>query len=288
MESALPSIDNSLLLQRGPKAGVSTHCLGRLPRIVGSVPSKILVVIPTFNERLALPVTLAGLFEQQPDVDVLIVDDSSPDGTGEWADEQAQNDPRINVLHRSEKSGLGMAYIAGFEWALERDYDIICEFDADGSHRSLDLGQLLRAAEEGRGDLIIGSRWVPGGEIVDWPKSRYFLSRGANVYVNAVMGLGVKDATAGFRAYTRPVLEALDLSGVQSQGYCFQIDMTYRTVEAGFRVAEVPIVFVERELGESKMSGSIITEAFTKVAGWGLTRRRNQFRRLLGRNEQPA
>ncbi|WP_426936274.1 polyprenol monophosphomannose synthase [Brevibacterium sp. LE-L] len=246
------------------------------------MPSKILVVIPTFNERLALPVTLSGLFEQQPQIDVLIVDDGSPDGTGEWAAEQAESDPRINVLHRSEKAGLGMAYIAGFEWALERDYDIICEFDADGSHRPLDLEQLLSVARSGAADLVIGSRWVPGGAIVDWPKSRYFLSRGANVYVNAVIGLGVKDATAGFRAYTREVLEALDLSGVQSQGYCFQIDMTYRTVEAGFRVAEVPIVFVERELGESKMSGSIISEAFTKVAGWGLDRRRRQLRRLLG------
>lgn len=249
------------------------------------VPPKILVVIPTFNERLALPVTLSGLFEQQPDVDVLIVDDGSPDGTGEWADEQSQTDPRIHVLHRTEKAGLGMAYIAGFEWALARDYQIICEFDADGSHRPLDLGQLLDVARSGKADLVIGSRWVPGGAIVDWPKSRFFLSRGANVYVNAVMGLGVRDATAGFRAYTRPVLEALDLSGVQSQGYCFQIDMTYRTVEAGFRVAEVPIVFVERELGESKMSGSIITEAFTKVAGWGLARRGRQLQRLFGRSK---
>jgi dolichol-phosphate mannosyltransferase len=257
-------------------------------RIVEPVLSKILIVIPTFNERLALPVTLAGLFEQQPDVDVLIVDDGSPDGTGEWADEQALTDSRINVLHRAEKSGLGMAYIAGFEWALERDYEIICEFDADGSHRALDLGQLLDVARSGQADLVIGSRWVPGGEIIDWPKSRYFLSRGANVYVNAVMGLGVRDATAGFRAYTRSVLETLDLEGVQSQGYCFQIDMTYRTVEAGFRVAEVPIVFVERELGESKMSGSIIGEAFTKVAGWGLTRRGNQLRRLLGRSALAA
>ncbi len=252
---------------------------------MGSVPSKTLIVIPTYNERLALPVTLSSLFEQQPEVDVLVVDDGSPDGTGEWAEERAGSDPRIHVLHRSEKSGLGMAYIAGFEWALARDYDIICEFDADGSHRPLDLGQLLDVARSGRADLVIGSRWVPGGAIVDWPRSRYFLSRGANVYVNAVMGLGVRDATAGFRAYTRPVLETLDLSGVQSQGYCFQIDMAYRTVEAGFCIAEVPVVFVERELGESKMSGSIITEAFTKVAGWGLTRRRNQLRRLLRRSK---
>src|SRR5699024_5690453 len=177
-----------------------------------------------------------------------------------------------------------MAYIAGFAWALGREYESICEFDADGSHRPLDLGQLLDVARSGEADLVIGSRWVPGGAIIDWPKSRFLLSRGANVYVNAVMGLRVRDATAGFRAYTRRVLETLDLSDVQSQGYCFQIDMTYRTVEAGSRVAEVPIVFVERELGESKMSGSIITEAFTKVAGWGLTRRRNQLRRLLRRS----
>lgn len=246
--------------------------------------SKILVVIPTYNERLALPVTLSGLFERQPDVDVLIVDDGSPDGTGDWADERAAEDDRLHVLHRSEKAGLGMAYIAGFEWALERDYDIICEFDADGSHRALDLGHLLDVARAGTADLVIGSRWVRGGAIVDWPRSRFLLSRGANVYVNAVLGLGVKDATAGFRAYSRRVLEALDLSDVQSQGYCFQIDMTYRVAEAGFRIAEVPIVFVERELGESKMSKSIITEAFTKVAGWGFDRRGRQLRRLLSKH----
>lgn len=262
---------------------MSAHIFDTPRRIVVAVVSKTLVVIPTYNERLALPVTLSGLFENQPDVDVLVVDDGSPDGTGDWVDEQARTDPRLHVLHRSEKSGLGMAYIAGFEWALERDYDIICEFDADGSHRPLDLGQLLSVAQAGHSDLVIGSRWVRGGAIVDWPRSRFLLSRGANIYVNAVMGLGVKDATAGFRAYSREVLASLDLSGVQSQGYCFQIDMTYRTVEAGFRVAEVPIVFVERELGESKMSGSIISEAFTKVAGWGLTRRRRQARGVLER-----
>lgn len=260
---------------------MSAHCIPGPARILVAVVSKILVVIPTYNERQALPVTLSGLFDRQPHVDVLIVDDGSPDGTGDWADEQARLDSRVNVLHRSEKSGLGMAYIAGFSWALERDYEIVCEFDADGSHRALDLGQLLDVATSGEADLVIGSRWVPGGAIVDWPRSRFFLSRGANIYVNTVMGLGVKDATAGFRAYRREVLASLDLSGIQSEGYCFQIDMTYRTVEAGFRIAEVPIVFVERELGESKMSGSIISEAFTKVAGWGLTRRKKQLRRLL-------
>ncbi|GAA1802519.1 polyprenol monophosphomannose synthase [Brevibacterium celere] len=245
--------------------------------------SKILVVIPTYNERLALPVTLAGLFEHQPEVDVLVVDDGSPDGTGEWAAEQAAVDERVHVLHRTEKAGLGMAYIAGFTWALERDYEIICEFDADGSHRPLDLGQLIAPALAGAADLVIGSRWVRGGAIVDWPRSRFLLSRGANLYVDAMMGLGVRDATAGFRAYRREVLEALQLTGVESQGYCFQIDMTYRTIEAGFRVLEVPIVFVERELGESKMSSSIISEAFTKVAGWGLARRGRQVRALFGR-----
>lgn len=244
---------------------------------------KILIVIPTYNERLALPGTLAGVLEHQPEVDVLVVDDGSPDGTGDWAEEQAASDPRVHVLHRSEKAGLGMAYLAGFAWALERDYAVICEFDADGSHRPLDLGQLIAPAVAGGADLVVGSRWVRGGEIVDWPRSRFLLSRSANLYVDAVMGLGVRDATAGFRAYRREVLEALDLSDVQSQGYCFQIDMTYRTVEAGFAVLEVPIVFVERELGESKMSSSIISEAFTKVAGWGLARRSRQVRALLSR-----
>ncbi|GAA2014339.1 polyprenol monophosphomannose synthase [Brevibacterium samyangense] len=242
-----------------------------------------LLVIPTYNERESLPVTLASIHRHVPEAHVLVVDDASPDGTGEWAAEQAEADPRIHVLHRTEKAGLGAAYVAGFRWALEspHGYGIICEMDADGSHRAKDLPQLLSAVEDGRADLAIGARWVPGGAVVNWPRNRLVLSRGANIYVNVLMGLGVHDATAGFRAYRAEVLRALDLEGIESRGYSFQVDMTRRVRDAGFTIVEIPIVFVERELGESKMSGDIIKEAVVRVAKWGLERRLAQVMRLL-------
>lgn len=243
---------------------------------------KTLIVIPTYNERDSLPHTIESIRTWVPAAEILVVDDASPDGTGEWADEAATADSRISVLHRTAKNGLGAAYVAGFTWALERDYAVICEMDADGSHRGRDLPQLL-AAIEGGADLAIGSRWIPGGAVVNWPRNRHLLSRGANLYVNAAMGLGVGDATAGFRAYRREALAAIALDDIESQGYCFQIDMTKRVDEAGFRIAEVPITFVERELGESKMHGGIISEAMTNVARWGLERRGRQVRRLLRR-----
>lgn len=239
-----------------------------------------LIIIPTYNERDSLPVTLASIHAYAPHADVLIADDNSPDGTGQWADEKAAEDSRIHVLHRTEKAGLGPAYVAGFRWALERDYAIICEMDADGSHRGKDLPLLLEAVENGA-DLAIGSRWVPGGAVVNWPRNRHFLSRGANIYVDVLMGMGVKDATAGFRAFRRSTLEQLDLGQIASQGYCFQIDMTKRVYDAGLQIAEVPVVFVERELGESKMHGSIIREAVVRVAQWGAEHRLAQARRLL-------
>lgn len=241
-----------------------------------------LIVIPTYNELDSLPVTLAAIHAYAPRVDVLIADDNSPDGTGRWADERAAEDARVNVLHRQEKAGLGPAYVAGFQWALEREYEVICEMDADGSHRGKDLPLLLDAVAGGA-DLAIGSRWVPGGAVVNWPRNRHMLSRGANIYVDALMGMGVKDATAGFRAYRRETLAQLDLAEIASQGYCFQIDMTKRVHEAGLSIVEVPIVFVERELGESKMHGSIIREAVGRVAQWGAQRRLSQARRLVGR-----
>ncbi|WP_029089242.1 polyprenol monophosphomannose synthase [Brevibacterium album] len=241
---------------------------------------KTLVVIPTYNEIESLPRTLDRLFEWTPEAHVLVVDDGSPDGTGEYADARAAEDPRIHVLHNEEKGGLGAAYLAGFAWALDGDWEVICEMDADGSHRGRDLPLLLRAVEEGA-DLAIGSRWIPGGAIVNWPLRRHLLSRAANAYANAVIGLGVADATAGFRAFRRGTLEALDLSGVQSAGYCFQIDMTRRVLASGRTIVEVPTAFIERELGHSKMDGDIIVEALARVARWGAERRGRQLRSLL-------
>ena len=243
---------------------------------------RTLVVIPTYNEIDSLPHTLEALHSWVPDADVLVVDDGSPDGTGDWADARAAEDPRVRVLHNPAKGGLGAAYLAGFERALEGDWEIICEMDADGSHRGRDLPQLLRAVHDGA-DLAIGSRWIPGGAVVNWPRNRHVLSRGANVYANVLMGLGVNDATAGFRAFRRSTLEAIRLDDVESAGYCFQIDMTRRVSDAGLTIVEVPVTFVERELGESKMSGNIIREALVRVVQWGAERRGRQIRALVSR-----
>jgi dolichol-phosphate mannosyltransferase len=209
--------------------------------------------------------------ESVPDADLLVVDDNSPDGTGDLADKLGEVDPRVHVMHRSEKAGLGRAYVAGFTWALERGYDLIVEMDADGSHRPEDLPSLLAASA--RCDAVIGSRYVPGGTVVNWPKSREFLSRGANVYNRAMLGVRVKDATGGFRVYRAATLRKIDLNGIESAGYCFQIDMTLRVLQAGLTITEVPITFVERERGASKMSNTVIFEAFSRVARWGISAR---------------
>ncbi|RSM46401.1 polyprenol monophosphomannose synthase [Amycolatopsis balhimycina DSM 5908] len=240
----------------------------------------VLVVIPTYNERENLGPILDRLHKALPDVHVLVVDDGSPDGTGELADERAAANEHVHVLHRTEKAGLGAAYIAGFRWGLAREYNTIVEMDADGSHAPEDLPRLLDAV--GDADLAIGSRYVPGGSVVNWPLKRQILSRGANVYSQIALGMRTRDITAGFRAYRRPVLEKLALDEVNSHGYCFQIDLTIRTADAGFEIVEVPITFTEREIGESKMDGSIIREAFLRVATWGAGRRWNQLRRLFG------
>ncbi|MBK1783099.1 polyprenol monophosphomannose synthase [Prauserella cavernicola] len=241
----------------------------------------VLVIIPTYNERENLTPLLERLHATLPQVHVLVVDDGSPDGTGEIADKLATADERIHVLHRTEKAGLGAAYIAGFRWGLGRDYRTLVEMDADGSHAPEDLPRILDALEGA--DLVIGSRYVAGGAVVNWPLSRQFISRGANLYSRFAIGMGVNDNTAGFRAYRREVLEKLALDDVASTGYCFQIDLTWRTVQQGFEVVEVPITFTDREVGESKMSGAIMGEAALKVAQWGLQRRLGQLRRLLGR-----
>ncbi len=239
-------------------------------QIVGAGGQHALVVIPTFNERENLPVIVSRLHAALPDIHVLIVDDSSPDGTGEVADELASSDAahRIHVMHRVDKDGLGKAYLAGFAWGLERAYQVIVEMDADGSHAPEQLHRLLDAVNAGA-DLAIGSRYVSGGRLVNWPKRREFLSRGANTYARLALGAHVHDITAGYRAYRRTVLEKISLDTVESAGYCFQIDLAWRTIRSGFDVREVPITFTEREVGESKMSGGVMTEAFVMVARWG-------------------
>ncbi|MBC6450668.1 polyprenol monophosphomannose synthase [Actinokineospora xionganensis] len=239
----------------------------------------VLVVIPTYNERDNLGPIVERLHAVLPTTHVLVVDDGSPDGTGDLADAMAAADERVNVLHRTEKAGLGAAYVAGFQWALERDYAVIVEMDADGSHAPEDLPRLLDAL--GDADLVLGSRWVTGGKVVNWPIRREILSRGANLYSRLALGAKIHDITGGYRAYRRAVLEKLKLHNVASAGYCFQIDLAWRTVEAGFTVVEVPITFVDRVRGESKMSGNIVREALLRVTKWGLRRRGNQIKGLV-------
>jgi dolichol-phosphate mannosyltransferase len=232
---------------------------------------RVIIVMPTYNERQNLEIMAGRIRESTPEADLLVVDDNSPDGTGDLADKIAEADSHVHVMHRTEKAGLGRAYVAGFGWALERGYGVIVEMDADGSHRPEDLPRLLAALAGA--DAVIGSRYVPGGTVVNWPKSREFLSRGANIYNRIMLGVSVKDATGGFRAYKEQTLRALDLSTIESAGYCFQIDMTLRVLQAGLTIAEVPITFVERERGASKMSNAVIREAFFRVAQWGISAR---------------
>ncbi|AUH69000.1 MULTISPECIES: polyprenol monophosphomannose synthase [Gordonia] len=250
-------------------------------RIVGANGEGALVVIPTFNERENLPHIVGRLLTAQQGIHVLVVDDSSPDGTGEVADRLAADDAaaRIHVMHRTVKDGLGKAYLAGFAWGLERDYAVIVEMDADGSHAPEQLFRLLEGINEGA-DLVIGSRYVPGGELVNWPKRRELLSKGANTYARLALGAKVKDITAGYRAFRREVLEKIGLDQVESAGYCFQIDLAWRSLQNGFTIREVPITFTEREIGESKMDGGVIAESFLNVARWGI---RGRLDRLRGR-----
>jgi dolichol-phosphate mannosyltransferase len=237
----------------------------------------VAVVIPTYNERDNLELIVSRVRAAVPSADILVVDDNSPDGTGEIADKLAASDSHVHVLHRPGKSGLGAAYIAGFTWGLENGYSALVETDADGSHDPADLPEMLAALEDA--DLVIGSRYVPGGTTVNWPRSREFLSRGANIYTSIMLGIGVHDATAGYRAYRAETLRAIGLDEVESQGYCFQIDLTLRTAQEGFRIAEVPITFTERARGASKMSRAIVVEALVRVAQWGIASRLGRSRR---------
>ena len=237
----------------------------------GPPANRIVIVMPTYNERQNLESIAGRVRAALPEADLLVVDDNSPDGTGDLADKLAEADPHVQVMHRTDKAGLGKAYIAGFGWALERGYDVIVEMDADGSHQPEHLPSLVAALNGA--DVSIGSRWVPGGKVVNWPKTREALSRAANIYTRLMLGLSVRDATAGFRAYRAATLRTISLDQVESTGYCFQIDLTLRVADAGLRIVEVPITFVEREHGASKMSNRIIMEAFWRVAQWGVKRR---------------
>jgi dolichol-phosphate mannosyltransferase len=235
---------------------------------------RVLVVVPTYNERENLEIIAGRLHAAVPDADLLVVDDASPDGTGQIADRMSETSDWVHVLHREGKAGLGAAYVAGFQWAREKDYDVVVEMDADGSHAPEQLPRLLAALETA--DLVLGSRYVPGGEVVNWPRSREVLSRGGNLYTRIMLRLPLKDATGGYRAYRRAVLDALPLGKISSQGYCFQVDLAWQTWRRGYRVVEVPITFVERERGESKMSRKIVAEALWRVTVWGLRSRQHE------------
>lgn len=238
-----------------------------------------LVIIPTYNERENLPLITSRVRAAAPNVDILIVDDNSPDGTGDLADEFAEKDDQIFVLHREGKGGLCGAYIAGFRWGLERDYTVMCEMDADGSHAPEQLHLLLAEVDRGA-DLVIGSRYVPGGKVVNWPKKRWILSKGGNVYISLALGAGLSDMTAGYRAYRRSLIEALDLDDLSSVGYIFQVDLAWRAVRDGFDVREVPITFTEREIGESKLDGSFVKDSLVEVTKWGAAHRGDQLREI--------
>ena len=237
---------------------------------------KALIIIPTYNEIENLPVLVKEIFSfvGNTDTDILIVDDNSPDGTGQLADKMHAENPRINVMHRAGKLGLGTAYIAGFKYAIERNYDGAFEMDADFSHDPKYLPDFLREIEHA--DLVIGSRYIPGGETPNWTLSRKIISGGGNTYTRFMLGLPVHDCTAGFRLYRREVLEAVDLDSVQALGYAFQVEMTNRVLQNGFKIIETPIVFMDRRVGKSKMSRKIFLEGFLYV-----------LRARFGKNQPP-
>ena len=228
-----------------------------------------LVVIPTFNEALTISETVSEVLGLEPNVSILVVDDNSPDGTSQIVSNLAAHESRLTLLSRPRKSGLGIAYLAGFEWGFARNFDFIVEMDADGSHRAIDLRALLEKAPEA--DLVIGSRWVIGGEVVNWPAHRRFISRFGNSYAKLMLGTNISDMTSGFRVYRAKFLESLVASKVSSHGYSFQVELAHRASKAGV-VIEIPITFVERLSGKSKMTLAIVLEALTKVTFWGLKR----------------
>jgi dolichol-phosphate mannosyltransferase len=239
------------------------------------LPDRALVIVPTYNERFNIARLIPAILAQDPSLEILVVDDASPDGTGAIVDGIATNNPRVNVIHREGKLGLGTAYIAGFQWALERKYDLVFEMDADFSHNPERLPEFLEAIRES--DVVLGSRYQDGHvNVVNWPMSRLFLSYGANIYARFVTGLPIFDTTGGFKCFRRNVLESIDLNSVKSNGYAFQIEMSYRAWKRGFRLFEIPIIFVDRTEGVSKMSKKIVREAIWMVwrlRWWSLTGR---------------
>ena len=240
---------------------------------------RIVVIIPTYNERENLPLITARVRAAVPEAHVLVADDNSPDGTGAIADDLAAADDQVRVMHRRGKEGLGAAYLAGFDWALDQGFDVVVEMDADGSHQPEQLPRLLEALRDA--DLVLGSRWVHGGSVVNWPRSRELLSRGGSIYTRFMLGVPMRDVTGGYRAFRADTLRKIDLVGVESAGYCFQVELGWRAVKAGMRVREVPIEFVERELGDSKMSQRIVAEALWRVTVWGAQDKAAKTRRLL-------
>ncbi len=232
--------------------------------------AETLIVVPTYNEIESLEAILGRLRQSVPQADVLIVDDSSPDGTGQLADRIAAADPAITVLHRVEKDGLGRAYLAGFAMALAAGYTYVVEIDADGSHDPAELPAMLQLAEGGA-DLVLGSRWIPGGSVVNWPWLRQVISRSGNTYARTVLRSKIHDITSGFRVYRASALESLHLSDVSSQGYCFQVELAWLLEKTGHNIKEHPIAFVERATGRSKMHGGIVLEALLRVTWWGVT-----------------
>jgi len=243
---------------------------------------RVLVIIPTYNESQNIESVTTRLRDAVPDAHVLIADDHSPDGTGDIADRLAANDDHVHVMHRQGKQGLGAAYLAGFHWGLDEGYDVLVQHDADGSHQPEELPRLLEAIADGA-DMVKGSRWVPGGSVVNWPASRKFISKGGSLWTRLWLGIPVKDATGGFNAFRASTLKGLNLDEVASAGYCFQIDMVWRALKHGFKVVEVPITFVERELGDSKMSRNIVIEALIRTTLWGIDHRIKQVKGLLRR-----
>ena len=235
--------------------------------------NKVLVVIPTYNEKDNIGIICSRLREAVDYADILIADDNSPDGTGEIADRMADEDRHIHVMHRTAKNGLGAAYLAGFRWGLDHGYDALVEMDADGSHQPEQLPDLLKALETA--DMVKGSRYVPGGSVVNWPKSRELLSRAGSMWTRWMIGVKVADITGGYNAFRAETLRAV-MDKISSVGYNFQVDLTWQVISAGMTVAEVPITFIERERGQSKMSGSIVVEALVKTTLWGIRYRTGQ------------
>ena len=231
---------------------------------------KTLVVMPTYNEAGNINLAVQRLFEHNPSVDLLVVDDSSPDGTGSLADAIALKDKRVTVLHRSGKQGLGAAYLAGFQLAFNQGYEVVVEMDADGSHRAQDLPKLLQKSPDY--DLVIGSRYIRGGKTQNWPLHRQWLSRGGNLYARVMLGSKLNDMTAGFRTFRTSFLKTMDLGSINAKGYSFQIEMAYRTLQSGGTAVEVPITFIEREIGVSKMSSDIVKEALMLMTKLGIKR----------------